>query len=69
MFHTRFLTLFLGLAITLCRFISFGQSGRWKVEEFTPSIVKVTYFTAQYKTGENISNAVNLRPKKVSTIP
>ena len=69
MFHTRFLTLFLGLAITLCSFISFGQSGRWKVEEYTSSIVKVTYIPAQYKTGENVSDAVILPPKKVTTIP
>ena len=39
------------------------------MEEFTPTIVKVTYLPEKYWSGENVSDAVILPPIKVTTIP
>lgn len=39
------------------------------MEEFTPTIVKVTYLPEKYMSGENVSDAVILPPIKVTTIP
>lgn len=48
---------------------SFSQSGSWKVEQYTSAIIKVTYTPLQYKTGENVSDAVIINPMKSISIP
>lgn len=40
---------------------STGQ-GNWVLQQFAPNIIKATFTPAQYKTNENISDAVILKP-------
>jgi oligosaccharide 4-alpha-D-glucosyltransferase len=62
------------LLISVCLNITAAQSdkpvsGKWKIYQYPHSIIKIVYEPVNYKTNENISDAVILKPQKTITTP
>jgi oligosaccharide 4-alpha-D-glucosyltransferase len=67
---TRLLAL---LSVCLLATTSFSQNkittptGSWSFQQYAPNILKVAFQPNQYKTNENLSDAVILKPKQEIT--